>query len=124
MMPVSSGTLRTRWCARHHSRHTGLTPPIFQQGQRFEPRQLVRRGTAVGCSRFWPLDRMAPVARWRLPRPAHTPVTFLGANCPRPAACGEGARGGEPIANKVQLLLDATLGLINVEQNNIIKVLT
>ena len=26
--------------------------------------------------------------------------------------------------NKVQLLLDATLGLINVEQNNIIKVLT
>jgi magnesium transporter len=28
------------------------------------------------------------------------------------------------IANKVQLLLDATLGLINVEQNNIIKVLT
>jgi len=30
----------------------------------------------------------------------------------------------EHIANKVQLLLDATLGLINVEQNNIIKVLT
>jgi magnesium transporter len=28
------------------------------------------------------------------------------------------------IFNKVQLLLDATLGLINVEQNNIIKVLT
>jgi magnesium transporter len=28
------------------------------------------------------------------------------------------------IANKVQLLLDATLGLINIEQNNIIKVLT
>src|SRR5437870_693579 len=28
------------------------------------------------------------------------------------------------LANKVQLLLDATLGLINVEQNNIIKVLT
>jgi magnesium transporter len=28
------------------------------------------------------------------------------------------------ILNKVQLLLDATLGLINVEQNNIIKVLT
>ncbi len=28
------------------------------------------------------------------------------------------------IVNKVQLLLDATLGLINVEQNNIIKVLT
>jgi len=28
------------------------------------------------------------------------------------------------ISNKVQLLLDATLGLINVEQNNIIKVLT
>lgn len=28
------------------------------------------------------------------------------------------------IANKIQLLLDATLGLINVEQNNIIKVLT
>ena len=28
------------------------------------------------------------------------------------------------IANKVLLLLDATLGLINVEQNNIIKVLT
>ena len=26
--------------------------------------------------------------------------------------------------NKVQLLLDATLGLINIEQNNIIKVLT
>ena len=30
----------------------------------------------------------------------------------------------EHITNKVQLLLDATLGLINVEQNNIIKVLT
>ena len=30
----------------------------------------------------------------------------------------------EHIANKVQLLLDATLGLINVELNNIIKVLT
>jgi magnesium transporter len=30
----------------------------------------------------------------------------------------------EHIANKVQLLLDATLGLINIEQNNIIKVLT
>jgi magnesium transporter len=28
------------------------------------------------------------------------------------------------ITNKVQLLLDATLGLINIEQNNIIKVLT
>ena len=28
------------------------------------------------------------------------------------------------IVNKVQLLLDATLGLINVDQNNIIKVLT
>ena len=28
------------------------------------------------------------------------------------------------IVNKVQRLLDATLGLINVEQNNIIKVLT
>ena len=28
------------------------------------------------------------------------------------------------LLNKVQLLLDATLGLINVEQNNIIKVLT
>ena len=28
------------------------------------------------------------------------------------------------INNKIQLLLDATLGLINVEQNNIIKVLT
>lgn len=28
------------------------------------------------------------------------------------------------ILNKVQLLLDATLGLINIEQNNIIKVLT
>jgi magnesium transporter len=28
------------------------------------------------------------------------------------------------VVNKVQLLLDATLGLINVEQNNIIKVLT
>jgi magnesium transporter len=28
------------------------------------------------------------------------------------------------LVNKVQLLLDATLGLINVEQNNIIKVLT
>ena len=28
------------------------------------------------------------------------------------------------ISNKVQLLLDATLGLINIEQNNIIKVLT
>jgi magnesium transporter len=28
------------------------------------------------------------------------------------------------ILNKVQLLLEATLGLINVEQNNIIKVLT
>jgi magnesium transporter len=28
------------------------------------------------------------------------------------------------IVNKVQLLLDATLGLINIEQNNIIKVLT
>ena len=28
------------------------------------------------------------------------------------------------IVNKVQLLLDATLRLINVEQNNIIKVLT
>jgi magnesium transporter len=28
------------------------------------------------------------------------------------------------LSNKVQLLLDATLGLINVEQNNIIKVLT
>ena len=28
------------------------------------------------------------------------------------------------IANKVQLLLDTTLGLINIEQNNIIKVLT
>jgi magnesium transporter len=30
----------------------------------------------------------------------------------------------EHIGNKVQLLLDATLGLINIEQNNIIKVLT
>jgi magnesium transporter len=28
------------------------------------------------------------------------------------------------VVNKIQLLLDATLGLINVEQNNIIKVLT
>jgi magnesium transporter len=28
------------------------------------------------------------------------------------------------LANKLQLLLDATLGLINIEQNNIIKVLT
>jgi len=28
------------------------------------------------------------------------------------------------LANKVQLLLDATLGLINIDQNNIIKVLT
>ena len=28
------------------------------------------------------------------------------------------------LVNKVQLLLDATLGLINIEQNNIIKVLT
>jgi magnesium transporter len=28
------------------------------------------------------------------------------------------------VVNKVQLLLDATLGLINIEQNNIIKVLT
>jgi magnesium transporter len=28
------------------------------------------------------------------------------------------------LMNKVQLLLDATLGLINIEQNNIIKVLT
>src|SRR6185312_353572 len=28
------------------------------------------------------------------------------------------------LLNKVQLLLDATLGLINIEQNNIIKVLT
>ena len=28
------------------------------------------------------------------------------------------------LINKVQLLLDTTLGLINVEQNNIIKVLT
>jgi magnesium transporter len=28
------------------------------------------------------------------------------------------------LANKVQLLLDATMGLINIEQNNIIKVLT
>lgn len=28
------------------------------------------------------------------------------------------------LANKVQLMLDATLGLINIEQNNIIKVLT
>jgi magnesium transporter len=28
------------------------------------------------------------------------------------------------LSNKVQLLLDATLGLINVEQNDIIKVLT
>jgi magnesium transporter len=28
------------------------------------------------------------------------------------------------LSNKVQLLLDATLGLINIEQNNIIKVLT
>ena len=28
------------------------------------------------------------------------------------------------LTNKVQLLLDATLGLINIEQNNIIKVLT
>src|SRR5205085_5110466 len=28
------------------------------------------------------------------------------------------------LINKVQLLLDATLGLINIEQNNIIKVLT
>jgi magnesium transporter len=30
----------------------------------------------------------------------------------------------EHLVNKVQLLLDATLGLINIEQNNIIKVLT
>jgi magnesium transporter len=29
----------------------------------------------------------------------------------------------EHLANKVQLLLDATLGMINIEQNNIIKVL-
>jgi magnesium transporter len=28
------------------------------------------------------------------------------------------------LVNKVQLMLDATLGLINIEQNNIIKVLT
>jgi magnesium transporter len=28
------------------------------------------------------------------------------------------------LTNNVQLLLDATLGLINIEQNNIIKVLT
>ena len=28
------------------------------------------------------------------------------------------------LLNKVQLLLDATLGLINIDQNNIIKVLT
>ena len=28
------------------------------------------------------------------------------------------------LTSKVQLLLDATLGLINIEQNNIIKVLT
>ena len=28
------------------------------------------------------------------------------------------------LVNKVQLLLDATLGLINIDQNNIIKVLT
>ena len=28
------------------------------------------------------------------------------------------------LSNKVQFLLDATLGLINIEQNNIIKVLT
>ena len=28
------------------------------------------------------------------------------------------------LTNKVQLLLDATLGLINIQQNNIIKVLT
>jgi magnesium transporter len=28
------------------------------------------------------------------------------------------------LSNNVQLLLDATLGLINIEQNNIIKVLT
>ncbi len=28
------------------------------------------------------------------------------------------------LANKIQLLLDATMGLINIEQNNIIKVLT
>jgi magnesium transporter len=28
------------------------------------------------------------------------------------------------MTNKVQLLLDATLGLVNIEQNNIIKVLT
>jgi magnesium transporter len=28
------------------------------------------------------------------------------------------------LAKKVQLLLDATLGLISIEQNNIIKVLT
>ena len=28
------------------------------------------------------------------------------------------------LANKVQLLLDTTLGLINIDQNNIIKVLT
>jgi magnesium transporter len=28
------------------------------------------------------------------------------------------------LTNKVQLLLDATLGLINIEQNNIFKVLT
>lgn len=30
----------------------------------------------------------------------------------------------EHVGSKVQLLLDATLGLINIEQNNIIKVLT
>ena len=88
IMPVPCGTPRTRWCARRRSRHTGLTPPISQQGQRFEPRQLVRRGTAVGCSRFWPPDRMAPPGHRRLPRSAHTPVTFLGANCPRPAGRG------------------------------------
>jgi len=28
------------------------------------------------------------------------------------------------LVNKLQLLLDATLGMINIEQNNIIKVLT
>ena len=30
----------------------------------------------------------------------------------------------EHLTNKLQLLLDATLGLINIDQNNIIKVLT
>jgi hypothetical protein len=93
---------RTRYCARDHYRHTGLTPPIFRQGLRFQPHPPLQIRRAPGFSRSSDPDwrGSSPSVVWALATTRSHPVDDRWRKLAQ--ARQEGARrGGEPRAGIV-----------------------